>query len=383
VNVYLYPVDMFGCGHLRMHWPMEAVRELDEPGLQVVEVEPDARTVAIEFDQHGNVVRESFPARAGDVVVFQRPTSKFQPQAIDQLQARGVAVVIDLDDDLAHVHPRNVAHWQMRPKVPMVDPLTGRVVRKTNAHSWHFAAEACRHAALVTVTTDELARHYGAHGRVAVLPNMIPEWYLTVPHEDSAMIGWAGVVSTHPDDLQQVGPAVARLVAGGARFCTVGDQREVVRALGLAAAPDSTGPLTMEQYPYGVALFGVGIAPLADTRFNRAKSRLKPLEYAAVGVPWVGSPVPDYLALHAEGCGLIARRPRDWEGTLRRLIRDPGLRADLSAAGREVAARHTVERNARRWLDAWRAAVTNLERLPGAGDPRPGRPAWSLPPPAL
>jgi hypothetical protein len=97
----------------------------------------------------------------------------------------------------------------------------------------------------------------------------------------------------------------------------------------------------------------------------------------------VGSPVPDYLALHAEGCGLIARRPRDWEGTLRRLIRDPGLRADLSAAGREVAARHTVERNARRWLDAWRAAVANLERLPGAGDPRPGRPAWSLPPPAL
>jgi nucleoside-diphosphate-sugar epimerase len=157
-----------------MHWPMEAVRDLDEPDLGLIEVEPDARTVAIEFDSKGNVVRERFPAQAGDVVVFQRPTSKFQPQAIDHLQARGVAVVIDLDDDLAHVHPRNVAHWQMRPKVPWRDPLTGQVVMRTNAHSWHNVAEACRHAALVTVTTPALAATYGAHGRVAVLPNMVP-----------------------------------------------------------------------------------------------------------------------------------------------------------------------------------------------------------------
>lgn len=381
--VWLYPIDVFGCGHVRMHWPMEAVRDLDVPDLGVIEVVPDERTVAIEFDARGKVKAEYFPAQEGDVVVFQRPTSKFQPEVIDVLQARGVAVVVDLDDDLAHIHPRNVAHWQMRPTVPMVDERTGQVVSKANAHSWHNAAVACRRAALVTVTTPALAQAYGAHGRVVVLPNMIPETWLSFEHHDSADIGWAGVVSTHPDDLQQLGGSIARLVAEGYRFCTVGDNYMVDRILGLDTPPVTTGPLPHDQYPGGVTLFGIGVAPLADTRFNRAKSRLKPLEYAALGVPWVGSPVPDYVAFHAEGCGLLARRPREWETTLRRLARDPGLRAELSAAGREVAARNTYEGHASDWLDAWQHALTLLPAV--ARDPAPPtRPStWSLPPPAV
>lgn len=366
------------------------MRDLDEPDVGVIEVAPDARTVGIEFDHRGNVKAEYFPAVEGDVVVFQRPTSKFQPQVIDVLQARGVAVVIDLDDDLAHVHPRNVAHWQMRPKVPIPDPRhpgyvlgddDGQPILKDNVHSWHNAAAACRHAALVTVTTPALARAYAAHGRVRVLPNMVPEWYLTVEHPDSGDIGWAGVVSVHPNDLQVMGAAVAQLVRDGHRFVTVGDQREVQEVLGLPEPPDSSGPLPMELYPHGVALFGIGIAPLADTRFNRSKSRLKGLEYSALGVPWVGSPLPDYVALHRQGCGLLARRPRDWETKLRRLARDPGLRAELSAAGREVAARNTIEGHAHDWLDAWLSARDRLAELKRAA-PRV-RQEWSLPPPTV
>jgi hypothetical protein len=177
-----------------------------------------------------------------------------------------------------------------------------------------------------------------------------------------------------------MGPAIARLVADGHRFCTVGDQHQVTRILGLAEPPPSTGPLTPQEYPYGVTLFGIGVAPLADTRFNRAKSRLKPLEYAALGVPWVGSPLPDYVALHRQGCGLIADRPRAWEGILRRLARNASQRRELSLAGREVAARNTIEDHARDWLDAWLHALTLLDRL-DTRHPGPKRPEWSLPPP--
>lgn len=361
MRVWVYPLDSWGCGHYRMYWPACAVAELDLPDVRPVPVTPDRRRVAIHFDPSGRVARDEFPAEEGDVVLFQRPTGSWMPGLVDALQARGVAVVVDMDDDLSALHPSNAAFVNMHP-------------RSTSPHSWHTAAETCRRAALVTVTTPALADRYGAHGRVRVLPNVVPAEYLDVDHVDSADIGWAGVVHTHPDDLQQVGGAVARLVTRGATFRTVGDPTGVGRALGLPRDPPSTGNVAIYQYPATVAELGIGIAPLALTRFNDAKSRLKPLEYAALGVPWVGSPAADYRAFHAEGTGLLAERPRDWERTLRRLTADRSLRVEMSEAGRDVARRHTFEATAWRWAEAWADAVAELDRLrPASPASPPGR----------
>lgn len=350
-KVYVYPGDAWGCGHYRLVWPGESAHGhgVDVTVTPVAErnqlnIEVDPRT--------GRVRRERFPADA-DVVVMQRPTNMFLRQVIPMLQARGVAVVVDMDDDLGCIHPSNPAFAGLQP----TSMERGR--RKTNLHSWHNARDACREADLVTVTTPALAQRYGSHGRVRILPNMVPAWYLDVPHEDSDVIGWGGVVGTHPDDLQAVGPAIATLARSGARFLHVGDGGGVARALGLPAEPECTGPMPLPEWPRALAAFGVGIAPLADTRFNRAKSRLKALEYAAVGVPWVGSDLPDYRALHELGCGMIAARPKVWAGCLRRLLAEPGLRAELSAAGREVAAANTYEANAWRWAEAWADAAAD------------------------
>jgi hypothetical protein len=111
-----------------------------------------------------------------------------------------------------------------------------------------------------------------------------------------------------------------------------------------------------------VAELGIGIAPLADTRFNRCKSWLKPLELSALGVPWVASPRVEYARLHAEGAGILADTPRRWHRELRRLQLSPALRAELAAAGREVAARFRLEDNAWRWLETWSAAHDKQHR---------------------
>lgn len=344
MKVRTFPLDVWGCGHFRAYWPGEAVAE--QCGVDARTVEPDKRRVGLELDRQGRAVAERFPLDEGDVAVFQRPTHSFMPTAIRLLQKRGVAVVIDMDDDLANIHPSNPAWLMYHPK-------------SRNGHSWHNAAESCRAADLVTVTTPQLARRYAPHGRVRVLPNMVPARYLTLDHEDSTTVGWAGNMQTHPDDLQQVGPAIARLVASGGRFVMVGDPRGVGRALGLGKDPASTGPVEFERYAVTLAAtLGVGIAPLALTEFNQAKSRLKPLEYAACGIPWVGSPTEDYLAFHREGCGLIAEKRRDWEKILKRLTRDEQWRLELSARGREVAARCTYEGTAHLWAEAWSAAAS-------------------------
>jgi hypothetical protein len=109
-----------------------------------------------------------------------------------------------------------------------------------------------------------------------------------------------------------------------------------------------------------VATMGVGIAPLTDTEFNRAKSWLKPLEYMACGVPWVGSPRAEYRALRdLTGVGLLAEQPRDWYRQLKRLMVDGELRREESAAGRAAVVELglTYEAAWWRWVETWERAL--------------------------
>jgi hypothetical protein len=359
VKVYAYPGDDWGCGAYRVKWPAMAVSR--SPDADVTIIEPSARHVSMTLGRNGQVAAEHFPDDA-DVIVFQRPTLLQVQQVIPMLQARGVAVVVDMDDDLTCIDPRNPASRALGKtvQVPVRDRVTGRVVAMPmpNPHAFNNATEACRLATMVTVTTPALAQRYGAHGRVRVLPNCVPAWYLDIPRVDTGLIGWGGSVHSHPDDLQQLGPALARLVQRGTRFETVGDPDGVARALGLPIAPSGPGPVALHEWPLAIARFGIGIAPLAPTRFNDAKSWLKPLEYNAVGVPAVVSPSADYQRWADTSPGtLVAPKPRAWEATLRGLVDDPAWRAELSAAGREAARQYTMEANAWRWAEAWQSAV--------------------------
>lgn len=350
MKVYAYMGDQWGCGSYRVLWPCEAAAAA---GGDVTVVRPDERKVEMRVDRHTQrVVGENFPDDA-DVVILQRPTNMFMPQVIPILQARGVAVVVDMDDDLSRIHPANPAWKSFAPW--LVHTGTGKTW--PNPHRWQHAEESCRLADLVTVTTPALARKYGKHGRVQVIPNYVPKQYLAIPRRDSEVIGWGGSVHSHPHDLQQVGPAIARLVARGHRFITVGNKTGVARALGLTEDPGGPADVPLGEWPHHLSTIGVGIAPLADTQFNQAKSRLKPLEYAAVGVPAVASPADDYARFAQAGGCLLADRPRAWEGILRSLASSAERRAEQSERGREVAAANTIEGHSHEWLEAWAAAV--------------------------
>jgi hypothetical protein len=308
---------------------------------------PKARGLGGGIDANGRLVEVQYPADA-DVIVMQRLTFELTAQAVPMLREAGVAVVVDMDDDLSTIHPANPAFGMYRP-------------RPGWPHSWRNAEQACRDATLVTVSTDALLARYAPHGRGMVLRNCVPRAYLDLPRQDSDVIGWGGSLRSHPDDLAQLGTAAARLVDEGHPFRVVGPPDGVREALRLPGEPEATGSVDLVAWPSALSTLGVGVAPLAESVFNRSKSHLKPLEMAAVGVPWVASPRVEYRRLHKEGVGLLAERPKDWYRQLKKLATDPALRADMSAAGRELAARHTIEDNAWRWLEAWEHAY-NLQR---------------------
>jgi hypothetical protein len=110
-------------------------------------------------------------------------------------------------------------------------------------------------------------------------------------------------------------------------------------------------------WPRELARLGVGLAPLSNSRFNRAKSRLKLLEMAALGVPCVVSPRSDYVRLHELGVGTLASSPNDWYREVGRLLRVEAARLEASARGRVVARSLTIENHAHLWWNVWRAAL--------------------------
>lgn len=351
VSVAVYPADLFGCGHYRM---LYAARALIDQGHDVRIVLPTEATLRGRMDDRtGRTLRIDGVPDGTDVIVMQRVTHEQLAASIPTFRKQGIAVVIDMDDDLSAIHPSNPAHAGLHP-------------RARNGWSWQAAQRSCRDATLVTVSTSALASRYPARtGGAHVLDNYVPASYLDVPRIDTHQeVGYAGSLHSHPDDVPEVGFAIERLTSEDAvSFRIVGGAAEgFAAALGLSEEPSTTGPLDIEDWPAGVASLGVGMAPLSDTRFNEAKSRLKVLEMSALGVPWVASPRVEYTRFHDEtGVGFLARRPRDWYRRLRDLATNEGLRADESAAGREACRTRTYEANAWRWMEAWERAHA-LER---------------------
>lgn len=343
--VYVYPADTFGCGQYRMIFPAQA---LAAQGVDVRIVEPGMKDgVGGELDMHtGRLVRAAVPGDA-DVVVMQRVSMINLVDAVPMLRAQGVAVVVDMDDDMGRIDPNNPAFAGLHPRF-------GRNPK----HNWNFAAQACRAATAVTVSTPELLRVYASHGRGTVLENRVPAAYLRHERVDSDLIGWPGSVHSHPLDLQQVGPAIARLGRAGFGYRGVGSVVGLQQALGLDAEPDTCGDVEFTDWPAAVAQLGVGLAPLADTAFNGSKSWLKLLEMSAVGVPWVASPRAEYQRYATMfGGGVLAETPKDWFKQVGRLCRDATLRQALSEAGRRGAALNTYEGHAWRWAEVWEAAM--------------------------
>jgi glycosyltransferase involved in cell wall biosynthesis len=95
----------------------------------------------------------------------------------------------------------------------------------------------------------------------------------------------------------------------------------------------------------------IGIMPLpSDQEWMRYKAATKLVQYMAIGIPAVASPIgvnADILA--GDRVGIAASSEDEWFEGLRRLLVDPDLRRRLGRQGRDLAAgRFSVEANLER-----------------------------------
>lgn len=346
-HVLVFPSDGSGCGMYRLIWPGHAVYNTGKP-VNVMNRAPN-------LDVHDGVIK-GISIGTATAVVFQRPASYQMPQVIPILQNMGVKVIIDMDDSLSKIDPRNAAHKYYDPRV-------------NHNRNWTHAAKSCELADMVTVTTDALAEEYGGHGRVAVIPNHVPESYLKIerPQNEHPIVGWAGYTGTHVGDLGVTNGAINTALEGTkAVFVAFGDMA-IFSELKIPVKDPylfwSFG--SIQDYPTKLAKFDIGLVPLKLSDFNAGKSWLKCLEYASLGIVPVASPTPDNLLFAELGGCIIAEKPEDWYYKVRELILDSDMRLEMSKKVREIAADWTIEGigldgslNSDKWWNAWSSETT-------------------------
>jgi len=163
------------------------------------------------------------------------------------------------------------------------------------------------------------------------------------------IIGWTGTHSTLKY-LDQLVPVLARLEAEGMdfEFRVISNQPPALPLRSLVYVPwrkDTEIPDLLE--------FHVGLMPLEDDLWAKGKCAFKALQYMALGIPALVSPVGmNTEVVQNDYNGYICATPAEWEAHLRQLLADPKLRERLGSAARAtVIARYSVCANTTNFLN--------------------------------
>jgi glycosyltransferase involved in cell wall biosynthesis len=332
------PVQPDGCGYYRFWQPWAQLARasghlavIPPPGQH--EYLPDDDQAA-EFD----LVAQQRPAGRAGVLLWRRWKALGGPK-----------LVYETDDDLLHADPSGL------PQLLDADRLA--TIR-----------ECLAMADLVTTSTEPLAEALREHnGNVAVVPNHIHEGVLKMerPRRERVTLNWAGGL-THLQDLELVRDPLREVLdqtGAGMHFLGWDFSPVLRRACRFTPWQDDV-------WDYYKAIDGdVGVIPLADTAFNRARTPIKALEYAALGIPVVASDIEPYRGFVVDGVtGYLARTEADWQARLTDLIHDEAARVEMGAKAKDVAREWTIQAGWRKWAGVYERLCgwgTTTEEAPG------------------
>ena len=283
-------------------------------------------------------------ARRYDAIIVYREAALLGPAIYERLFAwTGVPIFFDFDD----------AIW-----LPSQIGVNGVF---SKLHFWGKTATTCRLATGVIAGNEYLATYARKYNsRVYVVPTSIEleKYPLQPEHEDTDrfVVAWSGSLHTL-QHLEHARPALERLAR---------KRKLVVRVI--CNKPPAT-PFRGAQNEFvqwteageaeALGQAHVGIMPLPDDVYTRGKCGLKALQFMAVGLPVVISPVGMNVDLVRSGeNGFLASSDDEWVDALVRLAESHELRRRLAAAGRAtVEARYSAVVVAKKFADAVRDAL--------------------------
>ncbi|MBC8081671.1 MAG: glycosyltransferase family 4 protein [Hymenobacter sp.] len=163
------------------------------------------------------------------------------------------------------------------------------------------------------------------------------------------VIGWTGTHTTLRH-LELVWPVLERLEREGHdfEFRVISNQPPVYA--GLRALTYT--PWQKDTEIEDLSKFHLGLMPLVDDPWARGKCAFKALQYMALGMPALVSPVGMNTEVVQHGYnGFVCDAPEQWYAALRQLLTDQNLRAAQGAAARQtIVERYSVESNKENFL---------------------------------
>jgi glycosyltransferase involved in cell wall biosynthesis len=268
-------------------------------------------------------------APAYDFVFVHREAAPIGPPILEWLLAKVMRkrLIYDFDDAiwLANTSEANriAAGLKWHHKV---DSICGWAYKNSCGNSY-LAAYARQFTPRVTVnptTIDTVHLHNQVRDQLAPGP---------------LVVGWTGTHSTLKYLLPLV-PVLARLEAEGVEFefRVISNQppafNQPLRSLHFVPWQKAT------EIP-DLLTFHIGLMPLEDDQWAQGKCAFKALQYMALGIPALVSPVGMNTEVVKDGYnGYICREEADWQLRLRQLLTDATHRQALGRAARATIEQH-------------------------------------------
>jgi len=262
---------------------------------------------------------ESFTASAFDLVYVFREGALLGPAMAERiLRWSGVPFVFDFDDAVWVRYKSPANSYLSYLRFPGKTAALCRMARHVMAGNPYLRDYAARYASGVTIvpTTIDTERY-----------TLLPPRRNKVP-----VVGWTGSYST----AQYLG-----LVRGALQHLR---RRRAFRMVVVGAESFRAEGVEVEHRPWRSATevedlsdFDVGIMPLPDATWERGKCGLKALQYMALGIPTVVSPIGVNAEIVVPGRnGFLASSEAEWEEALDKLLGDEPLREALGHGGRST-----------------------------------------------
>ena len=259
-----------------------------------------------------------------DLVYILREAALLGPPVFEKLiHQRRVPIVFDFDDAIF---------------VSYRSPSNGYLSYLKFASKTKTICQLASHVMVGNPYLADYARQ--VNDRVTVVPTTIDTGKYRVPPRKQKngpiVIGWTGSYSTvqHLDTLRG---ALKKLA-----------DKESFRLRVIGTPSYECAPVDVEAMPWradteleDLGAIDIGVMPLPDDRWSKGKCGLKALQFMALGIPTVCSPVGvNTDIIQDDQNGFIAGTEDEWVEKLSRLLRSEELRQRLGHAGRV-----TVEQN--------------------------------------
>ena len=217
-------------------------------------------------------------------------------------------------------------------------------------------SKICKLADLVVTGNAYLANYaLQFNANVVIIPSTIDLNYYKFDESNknqaSVCIGWSGSATT-VQHFEVIKESLAKLKNKyGDKICIklYGDPNYINKELDMIGIK-----WTHESEVPTINSFDIGIMPLPDNEWTKGKCAMKGLQYMALKVPTIMSPVGVNKEIIQHGVnGYLASTNEEWEQSLELLINDANLRKTIGEAGYQTILKDfCVDANKTKYLKA-------------------------------